>query len=175
MKVHQNHAEPWTVTLLDTCESTLTGVRLKRVTEFIKDEESFCFTYGDWVSDVDITKLVAFHRSHGKKATLTATLPPGRYGAVKIHGDNMIEHFQVKTDGDGSWINVGFLVLSPSVLYRIEGDDTSWEGAPLTSLATDGELSAYKHDGFWQPMDTLREKNLLEDLWASGRAPWKLW
>jgi len=175
VEVHQNNAEPWTVTLVDTGENTLTGGRLKRVYKYIKDEEAFCFTYGDGVSDVDIAKLISFHQSHGKQATLTATRPPGRYGAVKIMNDDMVGNFQEKVEGDSSWINGGFFVLSPNVIGRISGDNTSWEGTPLTSLATDGDLSAYKHDGFWQPMDTLREKNLLEELWDSGKAPWKVW
>lgn len=175
IKIHQNNAEPWTVTLVDTGENTLTGGRLKRVSEYIKDEEAFCFTYGDGLSNVDITKLIAFHHSQGKQATLTATRPPGRYGAVKIADDDSVEHFQEKVEGSTSWINGGFFVLSPSVLNRISGDDSSWEGEPLTGLATGGDLSAYRHDGFWQPMDTLREKNLLEDLWNSGKAPWKVW
>jgi len=175
VKIHQNNAEPWTVTLVDTGESTLTGGRLKRVRNYIKDEEAFCFTYGDGVSDVDITKLIEFHKSQGKQATLTATFPPGRYGAVKIKNDHTVEHFQEKAEGDGSWINGGFFVLSPSVIDRINGDDSSWEGGALTGLASDGELAAYRHDGFWQPMDTLREKNLLEELWSSGEAPWKIW
>ena len=175
VEIHQNNAEPWTVTLVDTGENTLTGGRLKRVQNYIKDEEAFCFTYGDGVSDVDITKLIEFHKTRGKQATLIATLPPGRYGAVKIKSDDMVEHFQEKAEGDGNWINGGFFVLSPSVIDRINGDDSSWEGGPLTGLASDGELGAYRHDGFWQPMDTLREKNLLEDLWSSGEAPWKVW
>ena len=175
VEVHQNNAEPWTVTLIDTGESTLTGGRMKRVYKYIKDEEAFCFTYGDGVSDVDIAKLISFHKSHGKQATLTATRPPGRYGAVKIMNDDTVENFQEKVEGDSSWINGGFFVLSPSVINRISGDDSSWEGEPLTGLASDGELAAYRHDGFWQPMDTLREKNLLDDLWNSGKALWKVW
>jgi len=175
VKVHQNNAEPWTVTLVDTGENTLTGGRLRRVYEYIKDEEAFCFTYGDGLSNVDITKLIAFHHSQGKQATLTATRPPGRYGAVKIADDDSVEHFQEKVEGNTSWINGGFFVLSPTVINRITGDDSSWEGEPLTGLTTDGELSAYQHDGFWQPMDTLREKNLLDSLWNNGNAPWKVW
>lgn len=175
MEVHQNNAESWRVTLVDTGEDTMTGGRLKRVKDYIKDEDAFCFTYGDGVSDVDITKLINFHNENGKQATLTATRPPGRYGALKITSDSKVEHFQEKPDGDGSWINGGFFVLSPKVFDRIEDDNTSWESDPLTSLAKDGELGAYKHEGFWQPMDTLREKNLLEDLWNTGNAPWKIW
>ena len=175
VKIHQNNAEPWTVTLVDTGENTMTGGRLKHVYQYIKDDDAFCFTYGDGVSDVDIKKLIKFHNSHGKLATLTATRPPGRYGAVKIKSDTSVEKFQEKTEGESSWINGGFFVLSPKVLERIEGVDTSWEGEPLTGLASDGELAAYRHDGYWQPMDTLREKNLLEGLWKSEKAPWKVW
>ncbi len=175
MKVHQNNAEPWTVTLVDTGKETLTGGRLKRVSDYIMDDEAFCFTYGDGVSDVDITRLLEFHQSHGKQATLTATRPPGRYGALKIIADDAVDHFQEKPDGDGSWINGGFFVLNPKVIERIPNDLTSWENEPLSGLAADGELVAFKHDGFWQPMDTLREKNLLNDLWDSGKAPWKVW
>ncbi|NOY71289.1 MAG: glucose-1-phosphate cytidylyltransferase [Gammaproteobacteria bacterium] len=174
MEVHQNYAEPWTVTLVDTGENSMTGGRLKRVHKYIKDEDAFCFTYGDGVSDVDITKLIEFHRSHGKLSTLTAVRPPGRYGALKIT-DNMVENFQEKPDGDGSWINGGFFVLSPKVLDRIENDSSSWEGEPLTKLAKDNQLASFKHEGFWQPMDTLRDKNLLEALWADRKAPWKIW
>ena len=175
MKVHQNSAEPWIVTLVVTGEDTLTGGRLRRVRDYLKNEDAFCFTYGDGVSDLNITNLIKFHKSHGKQATLTATRPPGRYGALKVTGDGMVDHFQEKPDGDGGWINGGFFVLSPSVINRIKGDDTSWESRPLTGLAADGELAAYQHDGFWQPMDTLREKNLLEALWNSDKAPWKVW
>ena len=175
VKIHQNNAEPWTVTLVDTGENTLTGGRLKRVYDYVRDEKAFCFTYGDGVGDVDITKLIDFHNAQGNPATVTATRPPGRYGAIKIKNNDSVEQFQEKTEGDNSWINGGFFVLSPSVIDRISGDGTSWEGEPLTGLAADGELSAYRHDGFWQPMDTLREKNLLEDLWNSGKAPWKVW
>lgn len=175
MEVHQNNAESWRVTLVDTGEDTMTGGRLKRVKEYVEDEEAFCFTYGDGVSDVDITKLISFHNENGKQATLTATRPPGRYGALKITSDSKVENFQEKADGDGSWINGGFFVLSPAVFDRIDDDSTSWEANPLDGLAKDGELAAFKHEGFWQPMDTLREKNLLEDLWSSGNAPWKVW
>lgn len=175
MEVHQNNAESWRVTLVDTGEDTMTGGRLKRVKDYVKDEDAFCFTYGDGVSDVDITKLINFHNENGKHATLTATRPPGRYGALKISSESRVEHFQEKPDGDGSWINGGFFVLSPKVFDRIDDDNTSWENDPLSSLAKDDELVAYKHEGFWQPMDTLREKNLLENLWDSGKAPWKVW
>jgi len=175
MEVHQNNAEPWTVTLLDTGEDTMTGGRLKRVREYVKDDEAFCFTYGDGVGDVDIAALIAFHQQHGKQATLTATRPPGRYGALKFGPNDAVDHFQEKPDGDGSWINGGFFVLHPSVIDRIENDSSSWEGEALSGLAKDGQLSAFKHSGFWQPMDTLREKIMLNDLWNSGKAPWKVW
>jgi glucose-1-phosphate cytidylyltransferase len=175
MHVHQNNAEPWSVTLVDTGENTMTGGRLKRVRDYVKDEEAFCFTYGDGVGDVDITALIAFHQQHGKQATLTATRPPGRYGALKFGLDDSVDNFQEKPDGDGSWINGGFFVLSPKVIERIEKDSTIWEREPLDGLAKDGELIAFKHDGFWQPMDTLREKIMLNDLWNSGKAPWKVW
>jgi len=174
-KIHQNHAEPWTVTLVDTGEKSMTGGRLKRVFDYVKDEDAFCLTYGDGVSNIDITKLIEFHKAHGKQATLTATRPPGRYGALKINDDDTVEHFQEKPDGDGSWINGGYFVLSPKVISRIIDDTTSWEGEPLAGLAADGELVAHKHDGFWHPMDTLRDKNLLEALWVNGQAPWKIW
>ncbi len=174
MEVHQQHVEPWRVTLVDTGDETMTGGRLKRVAPYLAGEEAFCFTYGDGVGDVDITALVDFHRAHGKLATLTATQPPGRFGALSLNGDQ-ITSFKEKPHGDGSWINGGFFVLSPKVIDRIAGDATLWEREPLESLANDGEFSAYFHRGFWQPMDTLRDKTLLEDLWASGKAPWKVW
>lgn len=175
MQVHQNNAEPWKVTLIDTGENTLTGGRLKRVYDYVKDDEAFCFTYGDGVSDVNVSDLISFHKSKGRLATLTATRPPGRYGALKIKTDGNVDHFQEKPDGDGSWINGGFFVLSPKVIERIDGDMSSWEGEPLSGLAKDNELAAYKHHGFWQPMDTLREKKLLNKLWDSGKAPWRVW
>jgi len=175
MDVHQNNAESWRVTLVDTGETTLTGGRLKRVRDYLADEEHFCFTYGDGVSDINIKELIDYHKKQGKDATLTATRPPGRYGALVTNENNLVDSFQEKPEGDGNWINGGFFVLSPRVIDRIEGDSTSWEGEPLRELASDGQLSAYKHDGFWQPMDTLREKNMLEELWRSGRAPWKVW
>lgn len=174
MEVHQRHAEPWRVTLVDTGEDTLTGGRLRRVRDYVRDEEAFCFTYGDGVSDVDIGASVRFHRRHGRLATVTAVQPPGRYGALRRDGDR-VAGFTEKPRGDGGLINGGVFVLSPKCLDRIEGDQTSWEGEPLMSLARDGQLMAFEHNGFWQPMDTLREKNLLEDLWVSGRAPWKTW
>jgi glucose-1-phosphate cytidylyltransferase len=174
LEVHQQKAEPWKVTLIDTGENTLTGGRLKRVAKYIKDEECFCFTYGDGVSNVDISALIEFHKRHGKLATVTAVLPPGRYGALERSGEK-VTGFVEKPRGDGGVINGGFFVLSPKVVDFIEGDQISWEGAPLSQLAEKGEMMAYEHQGFWQPMDTLREKNLLEDLWMSGKAPWKCW
>lgn len=174
MEVHQRHAEPWKVTLVDTGEDTMTGGRLKRVAEYVKNEESFCFTYGDGVADVDISAAIRFHRAHGKQATVTAVQPPGRYGALTCN-DGMVSGFTEKPRGDGGMINGGFFVLSPRCIDRITGDQTSWELEPLAGLAADGQLMAFEHTGFWQPMDTLREKNLLEDLWQSGKAPWKIW
>jgi glucose-1-phosphate cytidylyltransferase len=174
MEVHQQKAEPWRVTLVDTGENTLTGDRLKRVANYIKDEEAFCFTYGDGVSDVDIAKSIEFHQQHGKLATVTAVQPPGRYGALVRTGDQ-VTGFIEKPRGDGGMINGGFFVLSPKVLDLIENDQSSWEGTPLTQLAAMGEMIAFEHQGFWQPMDTLRDKNYLEELWASGKAPWKIW
>ncbi|MBP2559947.1 glucose-1-phosphate cytidylyltransferase [Neorhizobium galegae] len=173
-QVHRRSAEPWKVTLIDTGEATMTGGRLKRVSEYLRNEESFCFTYGDGLSDVNITELVRFHRSHGRNATVTAVHPPGRYGALERSG-NQVTGFVEKPRGDGGMINGGFFVLSPKCIDLIEGDNIPWESAPMANLATMGELMAYEHEGFWQPMDTLREKNLLEDLWASGKAPWKIW
>ena len=174
MQVHSRKAEPWKVTLVDTGEDTLTGGRLKRVSDYIKDEGAFCFTYGDGVSDVDIGALVAFHEEHGKLATVTAVQPPGRYGALSLHGQQVIA-FTEKPHGDGGLINGGFFVLSPKCLDLISGDQSSWEGEPLGQLAAEGQLMAFEHVGFWQPMDTLRDKTRLEELWQSGRAPWKKW
>jgi glucose-1-phosphate cytidylyltransferase len=174
MEVHQRKAEPWRVTLVDTGDETLTGGRLKRVAPYLQDEEAFCFTYGDGVSDVNIRASIDFHRKHGKIATVTAVTPPGRYGALQRDGD-LVTGFAEKPRGDGGLINGGFFVLSPRCFDFIGGDHVAWEGAPLTQLADTGELMAFEHLGFWQPMDTLREKNLLEDLWASGKAPWKSW
>ena len=174
MQVHQKNAEPWKVTLVDTGDSTLTGGRLKRVADYVRGEESFCFTYGDGVSDIDITAEIAFHKHHGKLATVTAVQPPGRYGALQI-GDQQVKGFTEKPRGDGGLINGGFFVLSPRCLDKIDGDQSSWEGEPLTGLAAAGELMAFEHTGFWQPMDTLRDKNLLEELWQAGSAPWKVW
>ncbi|MBI3728193.1 MAG: glucose-1-phosphate cytidylyltransferase [Burkholderiales bacterium] len=174
MEVHEHHAEPWKVTLVDTGEDTMTGGRLKRVARYLQGEEAFCFTYGDGVADLDIAASIAFHKQHGKLATVTAVLPPGRYGALERDG-NQVAGFIEKPRGDGGWINGGYFVLSPKVLDFIENDCISWEAAPLAELALRQELMAFEHGGFWQPMDTLREKNLLEDLWQSGNAPWRVW
>ncbi len=174
MEVHHKHAEPWRVTLVDTGDDTMTGGRLKRVADYVRDEQSFCFTYGDGVSDLDIAASIRFHRSHGKLATITAVQPPGRYGALQMAGES-VSGFTEKPRGDGGLINGGFFVLSPRCLERITDDSTAWEVGPMSGLAAEGQLMAFEHAGFWQPMDTLREKNLLEDLWSSGRAPWKVW
>jgi glucose-1-phosphate cytidylyltransferase len=174
MEVHQKRAEPWNVTLVDTGDDSMTGGRLLRVADYVKDEEAFCFTYGDGVGDIDITATIAFHKAHGKAATLTATYPPGRFGALDIR-QHQVMSFKEKPKGDGAMINGGFFVLSPSVLQHIGGDSTTWEQEPLNALADSGQLMAYEHTGFWQPMDTLRDKHLLESLWAAGKAPWKKW
>lgn len=174
MEVHQRKAEPWRVTLVDTGEDTLTGGRLKRVGPYLQGEDAFCFTYGDGVSNLNIAATIAFHRQHGRLATVTAVQPPGRYGALQLDGE-LVTGFVEKPRGDGGLINGGFFVLSPRCLELIAGDAISWEVEPLAQLASMNELMAFRHEGFWQPMDTLREKNLLEDLWASGRAPWKIW
>jgi glucose-1-phosphate cytidylyltransferase len=173
MEVHQQHAEPWRVTLVDTGDQTQTGGRLKRVESYL-DEGTFCFTYGDGLSDIDIAAQLAFHETTKSLATMCAVQPPGRFGAIDIQ-DNRITRFEEKPSGDGSWINGGFFVLEPGVLDYIEGDATIWERAPLEALARDGQLSAYTHGGFWQPMDTLRDKMKLEELWQGGHAPWKVW
>lgn len=171
MKVHQRHVEPWKVTLIDTGENTMTGGRLKKVREHIGDDP-FCFTYGDGVADINLTELMAFHKSHGKKATVAAIQPPGRYGALDIQ-NSQVKRFQEKPAGDGAWINGGFFILDPSVIDLIEDDLTSWEAKPLAQLAEEDELMAYHHRDFWQAMDTLRDKHHLEDLWSRGKAPWK--
>ena len=174
MEVHNKRAEPWNVTLVDTGDQSMTGGRLRRVAEYVKDEEAFCFTYGDGVGDIDIADSIRFHKEHGKAATLTATYPPGRFGALDIQ-NKQIMNFKEKPKGDGAMINGGFFVLKPQVLDYLNDDSTIWEQEPLMGLAEDGELMAYEHPGFWQPMDTLRDKNLLEELWEAGKAPWKTW
>lgn len=174
MEVHQRNADPWRVTLVDTGEDTQTGGRLRRVRDFIKNEDAFCFTYGDGVSDVDVTALITFHKWHGKWATVTAVMPPGRYGALE-RVDDIVTNFTEKPRGDGSLINGGYFVLSPKCLDLIEGDSIPWESVPMKELTTQHQLMAFEHRGFWQPMDTLREKQLLQSLWDSGKAPWKVW
>jgi glucose-1-phosphate cytidylyltransferase len=174
MEVHQNYSEPWRVTLVDTGEETMTGGRLKRAGRYLENDETFCFTYGDGVSDLDIAALVAFHGRHGRLATVTAVQPPGRYGALDRDGDAVLG-FTEKPRGDGGWINGGFFVLSSKVLPYIRDDATSWEAEPLAQLAAEGQLHAFQHEGFWHPMDTLRDMNYLEQLWQSGEAPWKTW
>lgn len=174
MEVHHKRAEPWTVTLVDTGDDSMTGGRLRRVADYVRDDEAFCFTYGDGVGDVNISAAIEFHRQHGKAATLTATYPPGRFGALDIRSKQVIS-FKEKPKGDGAMINGGFFVLAPSVLDYLDSDATVWEQQPLQRLASEGQLMAYEHQGFWQPMDTLRDKNYLEELWASGQAPWKIW
>jgi glucose-1-phosphate cytidylyltransferase len=174
MVVHQQKAEPWRVTLVDTGEDTLTGGRLKRVAEYVSNEKAFCFTYGDGVSDLNIRSSIEFHHRHGKLATVTAVLPPGRFGALERAGDE-VTGFVEKPPGDGGLINGGFFVLSPKCLDLIDGGDCRWESSPLRRLASMGQLKAFEHRGFWQPMDTLRDKAMLEELWASGKAPWKIW
>jgi glucose-1-phosphate cytidylyltransferase len=172
IEVHHKNAEPWKITLVDTGEETQTGGRLKRVAEYLNDD--FCMTYGDGVGSIDITALIAFHRDHGKLATMTAVQPPGRFGALEIVG-NDVKSFLEKPQGDGSWINGGFFVLNSQVLRLIDSDNTFWEREPLESLAKNGQLKAFFHDGFWRPMDTMRDKNVLEELWGEGKAPWKVW
>lgn len=173
MEVHHNESEPWKVTLVDTGESTMTGGRLKRVRSYL-GQDDFCLTYGDGLADLDIGELLKFHKSHGKMATLTAAQPPGRFGALGLQG-SLVESFKEKPVGDGNWINGGFFVLSPKVIDLIEGDETVWEKEPLEKLAQSRELHAFQHKGFWQPMDTLRDKTYLEQLWSSQKAPWKVW
>jgi glucose-1-phosphate cytidylyltransferase len=174
MKVHQERAEPWTVTLVDTGDNSMTGGRLGRVSDYVREEEAFCFTYGDGVSNVNISELIRFHKNHGKLATLTSVYPPGRFGALDIQ-DNQIMQFTEKPKGDGALINGGFFVLSPKVLKRISGDDCTWEDEPLKGLASDGQLMSFVHEGFWQPMDTLRDTTYLQGLWEKNQAPWKIW
>lgn len=175
MEVHCQKAEPWRVTLVDTGEDSQTGGRLRRVRDYLPAGESFCFTYGDGVSDIDIGAEIAFHRRHGRWATVAAVQPPGRYGALQRTSEGMVSGFAEKPRGDGGWINGGFFVLQPEVLDLIDGDHISWEQEPMGQLARDGHLLAFEHAGFWQPMDTLREKNQLEQLWQTGKAPWKIW
>lgn len=174
MEVHDKRAESWNVTLVDTGEDSMTGGRLRRVADYVKHEEAFCFTYGDGVGDIDITASLAFHKRHGKAATLTATYPPGRFGALDIRQGQVL-NFKEKPKGDGAMINGGFFVLTPKVLDYLADDNTVWEQEPLMQLAEEGQLMAYEHHGFWQPMDTLRDKHHLEELWQSGKAPWKTW
>ena len=174
MEVHERYAEPWRVTLVDTGDDTMTGGRLKRVAPYIRDDDAFCFTYGDGLSDVNIGASIDFHRQHGRLATVTAVLPPGRYGAIELE-NSQVTRFIEKPPGDGGLINGGFFILAPAVLDYIEGDQTSWEVEPLAQLAADGQMMAFRHSGFWQAMDTLRDKNLLEEMWRSGKAPWKRW
>ncbi|MYM85386.1 glucose-1-phosphate cytidylyltransferase [Duganella sp. FT50W] len=174
MEVHQRHAEPWRVTLIDTGADTMTGGRLKRVREHVAKDDAFCFTYGDGVSDIDIGASIAFHRQHGKLATMTAVQPPGRFGAVDMDGSRILS-FKEKPQGDGNWVNGGYFVLSPRVIDLIDDDSTIWEKGPMETLAQQGDMHAFHHHGFWQPMDTLRDKVLLEGLWDAGQAPWKQW
>jgi glucose-1-phosphate cytidylyltransferase len=175
LQIHKQKSEPWRVTLVDTGENTLTGGRLKRIAGYLQNEDAFCLTYGDGVGDINISKLIDFHNSHGRLATLTATRPPGRYGALKFGENNNVVDFYEKPEGDGSWINGGFFVLDPKVIDLIDGDKTSWEGNVLPHLAKNKELNAHKHNGFWHPMDTLRDKNYLNEVWDKGNAPWKTW
>ena len=174
MTIHEDRSEPWTVTLVDTGDKSMTGGRIKRIFPYVKDDKAFCLTYGDGVADINIKKLIDFHKSHGKLATLTSTYPPGRFGALDIE-DNQIQKFEEKPKGDGALINGGYFVLSPKVIDRIEDDETIWEQEPLKGLAKEGELMSFKHDGFWQPMDTLRDKIKLNQLLEQNKAPWKVW
>jgi glucose-1-phosphate cytidylyltransferase len=175
MKVHHNNAESWKVTLVDTGQNTMTGGRLKKVQNYVKNDDSFCFTYGDGVGDINVSEIIAFHKQHKKLATVTATRPQARYGVLKFGQNHQVNHFEEKPEGDNSWINGGFFILNPSVIDRINDDQTIWEKEPLTSLAKEGQLFAYKHDGFWMPMDTLRDKLILNKLWYTDKAPWKIW
>ncbi len=175
MEVHEQHAEPWKVTLVDTGDGSMTGGRLKRIENYVRDEDAFCFTYGDGVADINIAKLIEFHQHHGKLATITAVQPAGRYGALDLRCENKVGGFIEKPQGDGGWVNGGFFVLSPKCLELIASDSTPWEAEPLNALVEKEQLVAYQHDGFWQPMDTLRDKNHLEELWQTGKATWKIW
>lgn len=174
-EVIERRSEPWRITIVDTGENTMTGGRLRRVQHLLEPDEPFCFTYGDGVGDIDLTRLIAFHKEHGKPATMTAVQPPGRYGALVLGEGGEVEQFREKPQGDQSWINGGFFVLDPRVIDLIDDDQTSWERAPLETLAAGGDLRAFKHHGFWRPMDTLRDKNQLDELWQSNKAPWKIW
>jgi glucose-1-phosphate cytidylyltransferase len=174
MHVHQGRAEPWRVTLVDTGEESMTGGRLRRVADHLRDEDAFCMTYGDGVGDVDISASIAFHRAHGRRATLTATVPPERFGVLDLDGDR-VARFREKPASEGTVVSAGFFVLSPGVLDLVVDDTTVWEQEPLDELAASEQLMAFRHDGFWQPMDTARDRALLEDLWATGHAPWKVW
>ncbi|MBE7444995.1 MAG: glucose-1-phosphate cytidylyltransferase [Planctomycetia bacterium] len=174
MQVHNNSVEPWKVTLVDTGEKTMTGGRIKRIKDYV-GKETFCLTYGDGVSDINIKKLIEFHRNQKTLATLTAVQPPGRFGVIKIEEESKVSSFKEKPDGDGAWINAGFFVMEPGVFDYIAGDLTAWEHAPMQNLARDGAISAYRYDGFWHAMDNLRDKYEIEELWKSGNAPWKVW
>lgn len=174
MHVHQKRAEPWKVTLVDTGDASMTGGRILRVADYIRNEDIFCLTYGDGIGNINITESIDFHRTHGKLATVTATFPPGRFGALDIRA-NQVQSFQEKPRGDGAMINGGFFLLSPRILAYLQDDDSIWEQEPIQRIAAEGELMAFQHHGFWQPMDTLRDKTYLEELWASGEAPWKVW
>ena len=174
MEVHRSSVEPWRVTLVDTGEATMTGGRLRRVLPYVDGEREFCFTYGDGVADLDIGALLEFHRSNGRTATVTAVQPPGRFGAIEMHG-SLVTAFEEKPRGDGGWMNGGFFVLSPEVARYLDGDQAVWEQEPLRALARDGQLASFRHDGFWHPMDTLRDRNELERLWVAGDAPWRCW
>jgi glucose-1-phosphate cytidylyltransferase len=174
MEMHRSEVDPWRVTLIDTGEHTMTGGRLKRALPYVEGEDAFCFTYGDGLSDADLTAVLALHREQGALATITAVQPPGRFGALEVEGER-VRGFREKPRGDGGWINGGFFVLTPEVGRYLDGDDTVWEDEPLSRLAHDGELAVFEHKGFWQPMDTLRDKRHLQELWESGEAPWKVW
>jgi glucose-1-phosphate cytidylyltransferase len=174
VEIHQQKVEPWCVTLVDTGENTMTGGRLRRISDYLEDDDTFCLTYGDGVANIDLSLLLDFHYAHGKLATVTAVKPPGRYGALQMNGAH-VTGFTEKPRGDGGLINGGFFVASPKVLAYISSDDTPWESSPLERLSLEGELVAFQHHGFWQPMDTLRDKNYLEELWSAGKAPWKIW
>ena len=174
VSIHKNRSEDWKVTLVDTGHSVMTGGRLKRIQHLVNDDD-FCFTYGDGVADIDLAKLIAFHNEHGRLATVTAVMPPGRFGAIVTDDTGMVTRFAEKPKGDNSMVNGGFFILNPKIFDYIDGDEISWEDAPLEKLASEGQLKAFQHEGFWQPMDTLRDKNQLEDMWLKRKAPWKTW